>query len=265
LAKSFREGYVYTGQYSEHRKRFFGAPACRLSSEQFVAFTQNHDQVGNRAFGERLSALADFEQLKLAAGAMLLAPYLPLIFMGEEYGEGAPFLYFVSHSDPALQAAVREGRKAEFACFRWQEEPPDPNEEGAFSASKLRWEQRTEGRHATLLGFYRRLIELRRRVPALRRLDWKGAVVTEHGAGGLLLRRRYGANEVAAAFNFGGEAEVFPAPPGGVWAKTLDSAAAEWGGPGSSLPEKIAPGREIRIMPHSFALLERDQQPARSS
>ena len=106
-----------------------------------IVFSQNHDQIGNRMLGERLSALGSFEALKLAAGAVLLSPYIPLLFMGEEYGEDAPFLYFVSHSDHALIDAVRQGRKREFGEFQWQGEPPDPQGVETFQKSKIQWEK----------------------------------------------------------------------------------------------------------------------------
>ena len=116
-----------------------------------VVFSQNHDQVGNRMLGERSSAYLTFEEQKLAAGAVLLSPFLPLLFMGEEYGEVAPFLYFIEHSDAGLIEAVRNGRKEEFASFAWQGEPPDPQSPATFDRCKLDWsrlEQRldeTEG------------------------------------------------------------------------------------------------------------------------
>jgi maltooligosyltrehalose trehalohydrolase len=126
LAKAYREGFVYSWQYSPNRKCMHGSSSKDLPAQRSVVFSQNHDQVGNRMLGERLSALLSFEAKKLAACAVLLSPYVPLFFMGEEYDEPAPFLYFISHEDEALVRAVRDGRKAEFAAFKWQGEPPDP-------------------------------------------------------------------------------------------------------------------------------------------
>ncbi|MBD3290350.1 malto-oligosyltrehalose trehalohydrolase, partial [candidate division KSB1 bacterium] len=120
LIKALENAVVYTGQYSEYRKRSHGNSYRDQHASQFVVAIQNHDQVGNRMMGERLSHLISFEGLKLAAGVLLLSPYIPLIFMGEEYGESSPFLYFVSHGDPNLIKAVREGRKSEFKSFRWK-------------------------------------------------------------------------------------------------------------------------------------------------
>ena len=123
LAKSLREGFIYSGQYSRYRSKSHGNSSLDRGADQLVVFSQNHDQVGNRMLGERLSSLVDFESLKLAAGVVLLSPFIPLLFMGEEYGETAPFLYFISHSDPALIEAVRKGRKEEFKEFTWVEDP----------------------------------------------------------------------------------------------------------------------------------------------
>src|SRR5262249_23569043 len=126
LVRAYRDGFTYRGEFSRHRGRRHGNSPMGLAPRQFVVSSQNHDQVCNRAQGERLTALTDFEGLKLAAGLVLLSPYVPLLFMGEEYGETSPFLYFVSHGDPALIDAVRRGRREEFKKFAWQGEPPDP-------------------------------------------------------------------------------------------------------------------------------------------
>ncbi len=137
LARAWRRGFVYDGQYSGYRQRAHGNSSRNIPAQQLVVFAQNHDQIGNRMLGERLSRLVSFEDLKLAAGLVLLSPFIPLLFMGEEYGETAPFQYFIDHSDPELVNAVREGRRREFAAFGWEEEPPDPQDEATFLRSKL--------------------------------------------------------------------------------------------------------------------------------
>ena len=162
LAKAYREGYVYTGGYSVYRQRRHGRSSTRLRAGQFVVFAQNHDQVGNRLLGDRLSQLVTFPALKLAAASILLSPFIPLLFMGEEYGETAPFQYFVSHSDPDLIAATRKGRQEEFAAFGWQGDVPDPQDEATFLKSKLNHELACDSRHQVLKEFYRELIRLRR-------------------------------------------------------------------------------------------------------
>ena len=135
-------------------------------SPQFVVSAQNHDQVGNRMHGDRLSTLVPREKLKVAAAALILSPFIPMLFMGEEYGETAPFQYFTSHSDRELIEAVRRGRREEFHEFDWQGEVPDPDAEETFQRSKLRWKDDGEMR-----AFYRKLLRLRRETPALRSLD----------------------------------------------------------------------------------------------
>src|SRR6185312_10618135 len=136
-----------------------------------VVFGQNHDQVGNRMLGERLAHVAGLEAAKLMAGAIVLAPRLPLLFMGEEYAEDAPFQFFTSHAGAELAEAVRRGRAEEFRSFRWAGEPPDPQAEQTFRRSALRWESRTEGSHAQVLDLYRELLRLRRERAPLRDLD----------------------------------------------------------------------------------------------
>jgi maltooligosyltrehalose trehalohydrolase len=230
MAKAMAGGFVYTGQYSPYRRRRHGVPADGMEAHRHVVCSQNHDQTGNRMMGERLSTLTDFESLKLAAGAVILSPFLPLLFMGEEYGETAPFLYFVSHSDPELIQAVREGRKEEFAAFGWKEEPPDPQAEETFERSRLRQELAAEGRHARLYDFYKELIRLRKSAPALARLSKGEGEVTAWEGEQVILARRGG--EVVIAFNFAREARRVPLPEG-EWERVLDSAAERWGGAGS--------------------------------
>src|SRR5690606_30764198 len=132
LARAYARGYVYAGEYSPYRRRRHGAPASDIAPERFVVFIQNHDQIGNRMLGDRLTVRLSPEQNELAAAALLLSPFTPLLFMGEEYGETAPFPYFVSHTDEALAEAVRRGRSEEFASFRWAGEPPDPQAPETF-------------------------------------------------------------------------------------------------------------------------------------
>jgi maltooligosyltrehalose trehalohydrolase len=158
LAKAFHRPYVHDGEYSTHRKRRFGAPADDVPVERFVVFSQNHDQVGNRAFGDRMPEHAR----RLAAFCTLLAPFVPLLFMGEEHGEHAPFQFFSDHIDKRIAKATREGRRREFASFTQfrQEEIPDPQSPETFEASKL-----TRAVDPHLLRLYGALIDARRRLP----------------------------------------------------------------------------------------------------
>jgi maltooligosyltrehalose trehalohydrolase len=245
LARAFGEGFVYQGEYSKFRKRRHGNSSGGLAGERFVVFAQNHDQVGNRKTGDRLTSVASFEQLKLAVAAVLLSPYVPLLFMGEEYGETAPFQYFVSHSDPAIIDAVRKGRSEEFADFKWSGELPDPQDEQTFLRSKLHWDLRQEGEHRVLLDFYKELLRLRREIPALSHLG-RGAhslrVELYDEAKAILVVRRHESSEVFAAFNIGAKT-AHPAwrIPIGLWTKRLDSASSRWGSPQSCDASNEAP------------------------
>ncbi len=259
VALALQQGYVYAGQRSSYRGRRHGAPPVGVPAERFVASLQNHDQVGNRMNGERLAALVPFESLKVAATVLLLAPFVPLLFMGEEYGEPAPFLYFVSHSDPDLVEAVRRGRKAEFAAFAWASEPPDPQGEETFRASKLNHELKFGGHHASLLGYYRSLIAMRRGVPAFSRLDRERIDVTFDDRRQLLSWRRWaesidGHSDALVVCNLGDVSETWRLHlPVGRWEKRIDSADDAWGGPGAVSPLSVASEGEVSlpVAPHN--------------
>lgn len=237
LAKAYSEGFVYSGQYSRFRRRRHGNSSQDVASQRFLVFGQNHDQVGNRAEGERLSQVVPFESLKLIAGAVLLSPFIPLLFMGEEYAEPSPFQYFVSHGDEDLIHSVREGRRKEFERFNWQNSVPDPQSPETFMRSKLHWNQRTRGQHATLVSFYTRLLTLRRTVPALSHLDKQTSRVTAFDPSALIIERWHDADHLLLAFNFAPSAThlEFSIVPG-LWKKLLASADSEWGGPGIGTP-----------------------------
>jgi maltooligosyltrehalose trehalohydrolase len=168
LAKALRNAYVYDGEYSIHRKRHHGRPPVGLDGSHFLAYAQNHDQVGNRACGERLSQLVSPGRLKITAALVLTSPYVPMLFQGEEWGAGTPFQYFTNHAEPELAKAVREGRRQEFAAFGWKPEAvPDPQARETFERSRLTWSELTGESHAALLHWHRQLIQLRRAEPAL--------------------------------------------------------------------------------------------------
>lgn len=227
VATTLREGFVYTGQYSHFRGRPHGSSARDIPSWRFVVCIQNHDQVGNRMQGERLSQLVSTARLKLGAALLLLSPYVPLLFMGEEYGETNAFHYFVSYTDPELAEAVRKGRREEFAAFTTHGEPLDPQGEGAFLAAKLDRNRADDGEHADLLAFYKALIALRKAQPALRHLSKDHLKVeVDPAAQTLVLQRRYGTDGVAVFFNFSAApaaASATLAP--GCWRCVLASAA----------------------------------------
>ncbi len=169
LAAALKKVYVYDGRESRYRQRTQGRPVRGLSGHRFVGFLQNHDQVGNRAKGDRTSLLLSVRQLKIGAALVLCAPFLPMLFQGEEFGASTPFLYFTDHRDKELAAAVSTGRREEFASFGWKpEDVPDPQEPSSFESSKLDWNQIRRRPHEEILNWHRSLISLRRSTPALR-------------------------------------------------------------------------------------------------
>ena len=264
LVKAFRQGFVYSGNFSFYRQRRHGNSSRRFSAERFVVFSQNHDQVGNRAQSERLSTLVSFEALKLAAAVVLLSPFIPLLFMGEEYGETAPFHYFISHSAQDLIEAVRRGRSEEFTSFRWQGEAVDPQDEGTFLRCKLNHDLSFRGQHKILRAFYAKLIHLRRELPALRNLDKERLEVTGFEEEKVLWWRRWSEEQQAAAvFHFGKQEKSLSLPLSeGRWRKQVDSADSTWSGPGSTVPLEIVSGAEVSLSlsPESFALFVRERE-----
>ncbi|MGE5892662.1 MAG: malto-oligosyltrehalose trehalohydrolase, partial [bacterium] len=261
LEKALREGFVYSGEYSAFRKRKHGNSSKDRPARQFAVFSQNHDQVGNRMRGDRSSKLVSFEGLKLSAGIVLLSPYIPLLFMGEEYGEDNPFLYFVSHGDAALVEAVRRGRREEFGTFAWEGEPPDPQAVDTFLRSRPDWRKRESGRHRNLLDLYRSLIRLRKETPALAALDKNALEVSgesEHNV--IILRRWKEESHVLCIFNFSDREATIRLPlPDGRWSKILDSSHRAWDGPGMVLPDILASNQDVRIRAFSFAVFRKEE------
>ncbi len=170
-------------------------------------FNQNHDLPGNRPGGERLSVLVDTERLKLAAAAVLLAPYIPMLFMGEEYGEDAPFYFFSDYSDPQIAEELRSSRKQQFADFGWDAAAPDPQDERTFLDCRLVWQRRRETKHQDLLEWHRQLIDLRKTHPLLTDLS-KQHIRADLLGSAVLAVHRYAADrrrELVCLFNFSGE------------------------------------------------------------
>jgi maltooligosyltrehalose trehalohydrolase len=262
LAKAIKEAFVYQGRYSAYRKRRHGNATEGVPAEKFVVFCQNHDQTGNRGNGERLAALVPFEALKLAAGVLLTAPYVPLLFMGEEYGEDRPFLYFTDCGDPDLASAVRAGRKEELKAFGWEREPPDPLDAGTFAASKIEWEKRRTGRGKVLCDYFRRMFSLRRQIACLALPDNCRLQVYASEADRLIGARRW--NEGISVLwlgNLEGAAKPLTIPvPEGSWIKVLDSSDAMWGGAGCLLPDRLrgVAWPESSIGAYGFALFVAD-------
>lgn len=200
LAAAFQTPFVYAGHYSPHRDRLHGAPVPPdFTGDRFVTFVQNHDQIGNRARGDRLSALLTPAQQRLAASMLLLSPYVPLLFMGEEYGEANPFPFFCSFRDETLVQAVREGRKREFAAFVNQGPIPDPQAVDTFASARLHWEWLEGTLHAGLRRLIADLLRARREWPALHEFRVCSAELLPDAAKATILRVRR--NQIAIFFN----------------------------------------------------------------
>jgi maltooligosyltrehalose trehalohydrolase len=168
LAKALRHAFVYDGNFSAHRRRIHGRSTDGLSGHRFLSYLQNHDQIGNRARGERSSHLMSGKKLKIGAALVLTSPFLPMLFQGEEWGASTPFFYFTDYQEPELANAVREGRCREFAAFGWKpEDTADPQAPETFERSKLKWDEISKSPHAEILDWHKRLIQLRRSEPDL--------------------------------------------------------------------------------------------------
>jgi maltooligosyltrehalose trehalohydrolase len=259
LAASYRDGFLYAHRYSHFRQKHYGKSSTHVPAKRFVVFAQDHDQIGNRRLGDRLSQSLSLQQLKLAAGIVLLSPYLPLIFMGEEYGEVAPFQYFVSHGDPSLVEAVRQGRRNEFARFGWIGDSPDPAEESTFRHCLLNWDSRTSGSHRVLWHFYRELLRLRRDVPALALLDKKSLDVASFADDKVLFIKRdhvRGPALIIGHFDQTPKKISLPVPPGR-WQRVLDSAEEQLCDEGNQPSADLESRGELRffLSPWRFIVL----------
>lgn len=168
LAKALEDVFVYDGIYSGYRNRVHGRPVGNLSRHKFLGYIQNHDQIGNRAVGDRISHIAGMARARIAAAVVLTSPFIPMIFQGEEWAASSPFQYFADHDDPALARAVSEGRKKEFSAFGWDpDQIPDPESRETFERSKLVWNELKQTEHAEMHAWYRDLIRLRRETACL--------------------------------------------------------------------------------------------------
>jgi maltooligosyltrehalose trehalohydrolase len=233
LARTLTTGYLYTGQHSPYRGRKYGLMPKSRDGKQFVVFAQNHDQVGNRLMGDRLSTLCTPRKLRLAAAAVILSPFIPMLFMGEEYGEPAPFQYFTSHGDEALIEAVRKGRLEEFDDFEWASEPPDPHDDETFRRSKLS-RQENDG----LRALYKDLLRLRVENPVLHTFDLNAVETFADDDKLTLAVRRAG---TVFVMNFSTEAQAITLPLQGNWDVLLDGGAR-------------IEGDRIEMQPESFGL-----------
>lgn len=260
ILKSLTNGFVYDGRYSGYRKRTHGAKSNHLSPDKFIVSLQNHDQVGNRADGLRLSRLVQPAALKMAAGLVILSPYVPLLFMGEEYGETNPFYYFTSLGDTKLAQAVREGRKKEFEAFGWDYDI-DPQDLSTFQNSKIDMIKRVEKPSMQCLyEHYRQLIKLRKSHAALRYGTRSYMKVTAIEDKNLLIMKRWEPNveELLLVYNLGrGEAD-FRFPENGTWIEiysSLNSASnSKVEGSDGAIGNTVSHNAKRKFAPYSLSI-----------
>lgn len=262
LAKAMTDGFVYDWQYSQFRQRHHGANSRDLPAHKFVVCIQNHDQVGNRMMGDRLASLVSFEKQKLAAATVLLSPFVPMLFMGEEHGETNPFLFFVSHTDDKLIQAVRKGRKREFKAFSWKGEPPDPQAVETFERSRPDWSKCEQEPHRTLRTWYKELIALRQQLLTRNLFDKDSQCILHRDEDTriLIMHRWSDQAGIVLLFNFGErEQQVTIDLPHGAWRRMIDSSEARWRGTGCVTPEVVqsASDHTLTLPGESFALLMR--------
>ncbi len=243
LARAARDRYVLADRYSRYRGHTVGRPAPDVDHHRFVVCTQNHDQVGNRMLGERLDALVDPARARFAAATILLLPFTPMLFMGEEHAEPAPFRYFVSHTEPDLVTAVREGRRREFAAFAWQGEAPDPQAVETFEVSRVDWSLRGQGEHARRVAMYTELLRLRREVDAIAGPGAGEPEVTVVDDELVWMRRRAAGSEAVTVLHAGDGTRTVRLPVAGRWRVAFDSRDPRWTGEDHPLGDPPAPPR----------------------
>ncbi|MEM9832407.1 MAG: malto-oligosyltrehalose trehalohydrolase [Bacteroidota bacterium] len=263
LAKAYEKTYVYDGIYSPYRKRTFGNSAESRPYSQFVVFSQNHDQVGNRMLGDRLTETLPFPALKLVAGAVLVSPYVPMLFMGEEYGETRPFQYFVSHTDPTLVEAVRKGRSQEFAYFQKEgTEVPDPQSEDTFNNSKLSWDWSLL-ESQLLFKYYQALIKLRKELPVWQDDSRPALEVQIIEPNIILLARQHTTDESVSpsmiVMNFSSESTAYTLPVGRdeSYEKIFDSEDTAWGGESAQAEPLMGNKTQSQLLPYNLVIYQR--------
>jgi maltooligosyltrehalose trehalohydrolase len=259
LAKSIGEGFVFDGRYSRYRRRRYGNSSHDRPGEQFVGFIQNHDQVANTSRGKRLASLVSKEQQKLAAVLTLCSPFLPLLFMGDEYGETAPFFFFTSFEDVNLATAVREGRRKELGPHYVDSDFADPQAESTFERSRLDWSKLDVSPHAEVLRLHRDLISLRKQHPALAncRKDLTEMRFDEHSEYLAMTRTDPSGEAALLVFNFSKDAQTIPVGSEFLgWRVALRTEDSNYGGKPGSGPVKalIAGSNGIALRPFEAAI-----------
>jgi len=255
LSEALTEGYVYIGEGQESKRSPPDASYRWIPTSKLVVFAQNHDQIGNRVQGDRLTQISGIEAAKLAAGIVVLSPYVPLLFMGEEYGETAPFQFFTDYQSKELVDDVRAGRKKEFANFHWANEAPDPQNPETFKRSKLDWQQRYSGQGQKIAAYYHNILRLKKEHPIFHAdTDRKIKHITAKTSV-LFIHKQYSTTQAAIIANFSKKPVTYTFPlEGGNYAKILDSASFDWAGPGSTLPTLAAKGDDHQIGSFNLAV-----------
>lgn len=250
LIKSLTSAYVYDGIWSDHRKRIFGSSTEGLPGNKFVVFTQNHDHIGNRAMGDRMGVLVGFEMLKLVAGTMFVSPFNALIFMGEEYNESNPFLYFTSHGDEELARLVSKGRKEEFPDFINSAGFPEPQSEDVFDRSGLSFDITGPRKH--IYDFYRELIRLKKNHPVWSNYARTGITASAAGEKVILFTRTLKNNHLTTILNFGEIEIILDLPELQADMLLINSSDKKWGG--SDNTTVIDPDGRVRVKPASIVV-----------
>ena len=247
LAKAIEKTFVYDGIYSKHRRRVHGRPAAHLPQNRFFGFIQNHDQVGNRAVGERVHETIGFDRAKIAAALVLTSPFVPMLFQGEEWAASSPFQYFADHEDPTLARLVSIGRKKEFEPFGWNPDLiPDPENPETYKRSRLNWNEVNEGQHAEMLTWYRDLIALRKASPEFNEGDAGRVRVECDSQERKLVVARGG---VRVLCNLGMETRRFSLPePGQILLSSQEVTQAE--------------GQTIEVPPNTVAIVKTSERSA---
>lgn len=256
IEKTFRDGFVYDWKYSIDRKRYHGSSSAHISGKQLVVCLQNHDQVGNRVLGERISHLISFEPLKLIVGAMMISPYIPLLFMGEEFAAETPFMYFIHHSDKDLIDAVRRGRAKEFSELHGNITGSDPQDPAVFENCKLQWGNLQKKQNQCVYNYYKLLIKIKKDIPALSRLNKNDMeVCLNESQQVFIVERKFNESGITAIMNFSSESVKLTGCDNSITGKKIiDSSEEIWLGKGSGMPLYFEKHEMINLAPHQFVM-----------
>ena len=246
LAEAISNVYVFGGRFAPSRERTHGQGVGDMDRSRFVCFAQNHDQIGNRATGERLAHLVSPQRTEIAAALLLTAPFVPMLFQGEEWAASTPFLYFTDIEDEDVGRAVRDGRRAEFASFGWDpEDVPNPQDPETWNRSRLDWSERDHPRHSRILRWYQQLIDLRREHPSLRDGRVPNTIVHHDPGSSVIVVER---SELSVIVNLGDTDEAIDVRP--IAAVVLSNDASVAIGPGQSQETILLAPDTIAILTH---------------